>query len=363
MRCVRAVVVGVVVGVVAAVLSLTIGCSTEPDPPMGSMTMDLGIAPGVTIDTVNWTISNSTTGFSRIGSVAVRFSNVIAFQAGALPAASGYTIALSAASVDGVFSCSGSAGFSVAAFALTPVSIQLNCSTAPPGQGTVVVTGTTQICATLTALEASPLETSVNSSIALSATGSAGTLPVSYSWTATAGTFDSPQSKTPRFTCPATPGPVTISATVSPSAPACNTVTSQSVTVACSALDPTFTNVYTTIIGQRCIDCHHPGGPGVRVGMLDMSSSAVAYANLVGVNAQGTGAGTSGITCASVAPPLVRVAPGDANSSLVFHKVHGKLAGTLAPCGSPMPPGSGAALTQAEVDLISAWINAGAPNN
>ncbi|HEX8107368.1 MAG TPA: hypothetical protein VF516_06535 [Kofleriaceae bacterium] len=357
-------VVGVVVGVVAAILSLTIGCSSEPDPPAGSMTMDLAIAPAVTIDTVSWTISNAAAGFSRTGSVAVRFSNVIAFQAGALPAASGYTIALSAASVDGAFSCSGSAGFSISAFAITPVGLQLNCSAMAPGQGTVVVTGTTQICATLTALEASPLETSVNAPIALSATGSAGTLPVSYSWTATAGTLDNPQSETPTFTCPATPGPVKISVTVSPSAPACSTVTSQSVTVTCSALAPTFTNVYTTIIGQRCIDCHHPGGVGVRVGMLDMSSQAVAFANLVGVNAQGTGAGTSGNTCASVTPALVRVVPGDPNSSLVFNKVHGKLAGTLAPCGSPMPlPAAAAALTQAEVDLISAWITAGAPNN
>ncbi len=364
MRCVRAVVVGVVTGVVAAILSLTIGCSSEPDPPMGSLTMDLGIAPGVTIDTVSWTISNATTGYTRSGSVDVQSSNLLAFQIGALPAGTGYAIALSATSVDGAFGCSGSADFEVWAQTTAPVSVQLYCSATASGQGTVVVTGTTQICATLTALEASPLETSVNASIALSAAGSADTLPVSYSWTATAGTLDDPQSETPTFTCPETPGPVTISVAVSPSAPECDTVTSQSVTVNCDTLAPTFTNVYTTIIGQRCIDCHHPGGSGVAVGKLDMSTPAAAFANLVGVHAQGTGAGTSGITCASVTPALVRVVPGDANSSLVFHKVQGKLAGTLAPCGSPMPlPAAAEALTQAEVDLISAWIDAGAPNN
>jgi len=95
-----------------------------------------------------------------------------------------------------------------------------------------------------------------------------------------------------------------------------------------------------------------------------MSTPAAAFANLVGVNAQGVGAGTSGVTCASVMPPLVRVTPGDANNSLLFNKVHSKLAGTPAPCGSPMPlPATATPLTQAEVDLISGWITAGALNN
>ena len=360
MRYARTILAGVAIGI----LSLAAGCSTEPDPPMGSMSMDLQIAAGVTIDTVNWTISNSTTGFTRTGSVTVRFSNVIAFQAGALPAASGYTITLSAMSVDGAFTCSGSAGFSISPFVITPVGLQLDCSTAPAGQGAVVVIGTTQICANLDSLGASPLETAVNTPISLSATGSAGTLPVGFTWTATAGMFDNSRSATPTFTCPATPGPVTISVTVTPSASSCNTVTTRSVTVNCDALDPTFTNVYTTIIGQRCTGCHRPGGSGVVVGVLDMSTPAAAFANLVGVNAQGTGAGMSGVTCASVMPPLVRVAPGDANSSLLFNKVHSKLAATPAPCGSPMPlPATAAPLTQAEVDLISAWVAAGALNN
>ncbi|HEX3762536.1 MAG TPA: c-type cytochrome [Kofleriaceae bacterium] len=331
---------------------------------MGSVSMDLQIAPGVTINAVSWTIHNATSGFSRAGSVAVRFSNVISFQSGALPAASGYTIDLSATSVDGAFSCSGSAGFSISALAVTPVSVQLNCSTAPAGQGTVVVIGTTQVCANLDSLSASPLETAVNTPITLTATGSAGTLPVGFSWTASAGSFDDAHSAMPTFTCPATPGPVTITVTVSPSAQGCNTVTSQSVTVTCDTLEPTFTNVYATIIGQRCTGCHRPGGSGVTVGMLDMSTQAAAFTNLVGVNAQGIGAGTSGVTCASVMPPLARVAPGDASDSLLFNKVHSKLAGTNPPCGSPMPlPATATPLTQAEVDLISAWITAGAHND
>jgi hypothetical protein len=361
MRCARTVVAGVAV----AIVSLAMGCSSEPDPAMGSMTMALDLAPGVAIDTVSWTVGNPATGYTRSGQVDVQFSSALAFQIGALPAGGGYAIALSATTGDGALHCAGSAEFAVSAHATTPVGIQLYCSAAGPGTGTVVVTGTTQICAALTALEASPLETSVHSPIALSAIGAAGTLPVSYAWTATAGAFDDPQSETPTFTCPATPGPVTISVAVSPSAPACDTVTSQSVTVTCSPVGPppTFTRVYTAIIEAHCTGCHHPGGSGVTVGQLDMSSQGVAYADLVGVAAQGTAAGTSGVACAPAVPPFVRVVPGDAAGSLLLDKVAAKRAGTNPPCGSPMPLGVAPPLTEDEVLLIAAWIDAGAPND
>jgi hypothetical protein len=98
--------------------------------------------------------------------------------------------------------------------------------------------------------------------------------------------------------------------------------------------------------------------------MLDMSTAAAAYTNLVGVNAAGIGAGTSGVTCASLSPPAVRVLANDAANSLLINKLQSKISGTLAACGSPMPlPATGAPLRQSEVDLISAWIAAGAPNN
>ena len=60
----------------------------------------------------------------------------------------------------------------------------------------------------------------------------------------------------------------------------------------------------------------------------------------------------------------IRVVPGDAAASLLFNKVDTKLAGTNPLCGSPMPLPAGAVpLTAAEVDLISAWITAGAHND
>ena len=110
--------------------------------------------------------------------------------------------------------------------------------------------------------------------------------------------------------------------------------------------------------------------PGVTINTISwnisgngvMSTQAAAYTNLVGVASAGTGAGTSMITCASIAMP--RVAAGNAAGSLLFNKVSSKLAGVNAACGSPMPlPATAVPLTQAQVDLIGAWIGAGAMND
>jgi hypothetical protein len=80
--------------------------------------------------------------------------------------------------------------------------------------------------------------------------------------------------------------------------------------------------------------------------------------------ARGIGAGTSGITCASLSPPAIRVIPGDSANSLIFNKVHSKLVAGMPPCGSPMPlPATAVPLTAAEVGLIAAWIDAQALNN
>jgi len=357
---------GVMISMVVAMsMSTSIGCTGDMmEDDMGSVGLALQLAPGVTVNTINWTINNSITGFTRSSSFSVRFSNIVSFLAGAIPQATGYTIALNAVSVDGSFTCTGAAGFAITAGTSTPVNLTLNCSTASAGQGTVVVNGTTQICANLDSLSAAPLETAVNTTISLAATASVGSLTPTFAWTATAGTFSDAASATPVFTCPATPGPVVISVTASPSATSCNTVFSRSVTVTCDAVAPTFTNLYAGIISARCVSCHRPGSSGVTVGLLDMSTQAAAYANLVGVNAQGIGAGSSGITCASVTPPLVRVIPGDAADSLLFSKVHSKLIGALAPCGSPMPLGGAAPpLTAAEIDVITGWIGGGALNN
>jgi hypothetical protein len=350
------------------------GCSGQapgaPDGRTGVVGAELQLAPGVTLNTISFSITNAATGFARSGSVNVAQSNTIGFQIPGIPTGQGYVLTLSGVSTDGSLTCAGSAPFDVTAGATVSVAVRLFCTGTRADAGNVAVTGSTDVCANIDSFGFSPSETAVGQPIAFSATASAGSVQPTFAWSASAGTFDNPASATPVFTCPASPGPVTVTVTVSPGDAACPTTTTQSATVTCDTLDPTFTNVYASVLTPRCISCHVPGKNGVTVGNLDMTTQAQAYAALVGVPAMGTSAGTAGVTCASLgagqtdgAAMLLRVAPGDAADSLIVNKVTSKIAGTTAECGSPMPSGGGAPITQPQADLITAWIQAGAPNN
>jgi hypothetical protein len=113
---------------------------------------------------------------------------------------------------------------------------------------------------------------------------------------------------------------------------------------------PTFTQVYSDIISGTCAGpCHNPNGIGVSQGHLDMSTQALAFANLVGTP-------TAGIACAGKG---TRVVAGNADGSIMYLKANNT---DPAPCGSKMPLGSNG-LGAAQSDEIEAWINAGALNN
>jgi uncharacterized membrane protein len=113
---------------------------------------------------------------------------------------------------------------------------------------------------------------------------------------------------------------------------------------------PTFTNVYATVLSQRCALCHAEAGAiGITQGTLDLGGQAVAYASLVGVAA-------SGSSCAGHGS---RVVPGQPSASLLYLKISLALP---APCGAKMPFEE-PSLTRAETDLVAAWITAGARND
>jgi hypothetical protein len=356
----RGLFVAIMIGVVSAA-----GCGEDGSiDDVNGIGMMLSVAPGITINTVSWEMHDAASTYVRSGSVHTRFSNTLRFRVDGPPPGAGYTITLTATSVDGAITCTGSAMFVVTAGVPVSVNVTLSCFGGVADAGTVIVNGTTALCAHINGISVSPLVTTVGNPISLVA--SVSTLPVAptLEWTATAGTFDDPHSATPTFTCPATPGPVTLTLSVSPGSAACPTTRSQSVEVECETLAPTFTNVYANVISARCISCHRAGGPGGTVGTLDMSTQALAYASLVGVPATGTGAGTSGTTCVSLDPHAVRIRPGDPVGSLLYEKVVAKQQGTLPACGSPMPPSaSSAPLTPAQTALIAAWISGGALND
>ncbi|MDQ2643459.1 MAG: hypothetical protein M3020_06580 [Myxococcota bacterium] len=345
-------------GVLSTILIACSGASPEElasDGDRGDLGVELQLAPGVTLNTVAWSVSHAASGFSRNGSVNVKSSSSLRFRVGGLPTGSGYTLELSATSADGSFNCSGFADFTVSAGAPVQVEVTLACSR-PARNGSIEVTGTTQICATIDSLDVSSLDAGLEAPVALAVSALGAT---AFAWTASAGTFSDPASATPTFTCPATPGVVSVSVAASPGGDACPDSTA-SLEIDCQPLPATFTNVYTEVLAARCTGCHRPGGPGVSGGLLDMSTQAVAYASLVGVPAAGTAAGTSGIACNALSPAATRVVAGDADASILYDKVQSKVEGVQPECGSVMPPGAAAPLTAAQISLLAAWIEAGA---
>jgi hypothetical protein len=108
---------------------------------------------------------------------------------------------------------------------------------------------------------------------------------------------------------------------------------------------PTFHAIWTgPMAANGCANkfCH--GAPASPPGTLSMPSEAVAYDSLV-----------NHAVHAAKCDATVRVLPGNHAKSLMWQKV----APGVTVCEGKMPDGT-AGLTQAEADLIAAWIDAGA---
>ena len=93
--------------------------------------------------------------------------------------------------------------------------------------------------------------------------------------------------------------------------------------------------VQNIFAARSCVYCHPP------MGGLALATAAIAYGNLVGVRAAGTG-------CTD----RVRVVPGNASGSYLIAKLRnsGPICGARMPFGGPMLP-------EAEIQTIEAWIN------
>jgi hypothetical protein len=171
----------------------------------GSLSAQITLPAGQNIAVVLWTISGGgTVGSVQSGLVDVSHSLVAAFIVGNLPSAMGYRITLSATADDGSVICAGSASFDVAPRATASVAVGMACNVATMGAQVTRVDGSTFNCAAVSSVTATPAETTVGSSVTVSGTAN-GPDPggLSYSWTATSGSFDKPNSPTAQFTCAA----------------------------------------------------------------------------------------------------------------------------------------------------------------
>ncbi len=110
-----------------------------------------------------------------------------------------------------------------------------------------------------------------------------------------------------------------------------------------------WSDIYEKVVYPFCGEaCHGEGTPNfIDESQLDLSTAQVAYDSLVGREAQGD-------ECAGLGQ---LIAPGDGANSIFVMKMEPD-----PPCGDPMPS-MGALLPDEVLDVIRAWIDAGALND
>jgi phospholipase C len=216
------------------------GCSTPPTDQagvsgdVGDVAVALTLLPGLSLNTASYSISGPN-GFTKSGTLDVSHSATVSGIISGLPAGSGYSITLNGTASDGSTTCLGTATFAVVAHQTTMVSVHLTCHEAPT-TGSVSVNGTINICPVADGVSATPDEVAVGGTVALVASAhdpDNGPSPLSYHWTASAGTLDDAASATPIFTC-TTPGAATLAVTVSDGDPAAGCSDTASAVVTCS---------------------------------------------------------------------------------------------------------------------------------
>lgn len=237
--------------------SVSPGPTSQPGPgsdQTGTVGLELQLAPGITLSSVNYLIVNPTlSGFTPItGTIDVSGSQTIGVTL-TLPVGGGYSLTLSATDTNSDACAAGPASFSVSAGASTSVGLTLVCSqtidavNAPDvGIGTVVFTAdaslqTTVIrgtCAAATSLVAAPNETGVGHAIALTAAGidpnnQSSDVTLTWSATGSSGSLAGSSGATNTFNC-TSPGTAMVTATASITGGAsCPSIGSLTVTLTC----------------------------------------------------------------------------------------------------------------------------------
>lgn len=194
------------------------GCSSDPiteqsDLPSGSLGLKLEVAPGVTLNAVEYTISGN--GFSKTGTIDISGSPTISAVIGGIPAGNGYTITLTATSTAGT-PFTGSARFNVTAGGTTSVKVHLTGS-GTKNTGSVNVNGTVNVGPVIDELTVTPQTVFVGNSVKLQAVGrdaDEGPSPLTYYWSTTGGVIDDPIAPNATLTS-TTPGTFTIELTLS----------------------------------------------------------------------------------------------------------------------------------------------------
>jgi hypothetical protein len=228
------------VGTFGALLVAAVGCSSQQPrgagqgENVGVVGLALDIAPGVTIQTVTYQIDDAGGQVLRSGTIDVTNSTRVSQVVSGVPAGSGETVLLSAASIDGSATCAGkSAPFQVTPNATTSVMVLLECRTGSDA-GTVIINGGTNVCPQIASATVSPAETTVGHTMALAAVGSdPDGDALTYAWTASGpGRISNAGASNATFTCTGV-GAATVTVVVSDGDHGCDAT--QSYPVSCDS--------------------------------------------------------------------------------------------------------------------------------
>lgn len=228
----------------------------------GSVGLSL-FADGVSLTSINYTITGPNA-FSKAGTINVAASPILSAVIGGLPVGTGFSIALTATATDGVTTCAGSGAFDVVAGSVGMVTVTLDCHQ-PARTGSVVVNGVVNICPVGDGISADPADVAVGFPVALAAgahDADGGPFALSYTWTASSGSLSSTTTATPTFVC-STPGPVTITATVSDGDlnPGC--AATMSVIINCEASTVTAPDFTASVVVSSFDHYTYAGGNGL----------------------------------------------------------------------------------------------------
>ena len=211
------------------------GPAAQGSEQAGDVSLELQLGSGATINTASYTVVGPN-GFSKTGTIDLSQSTTISANIAGLPAGTGYTVTLSASTVDSGLSCSGSASFDVVAHQTTPVTVAVTCKEAGK-TGSVLVNGALNICPVADGINASPSSLNIGGSVVVSGLAhdsDAAPAALSYQWTASSGTLSSATDANPTFTC-TTAGTATLTLSVSDGDTAAGCSDSATTTITCSA--------------------------------------------------------------------------------------------------------------------------------
>ena len=187
-----------------AILLAFAGCGTDPVAPKGatgSLSLDLSVAGDFEIDEVTWTISGE--GMPDMSDIIDTSApgSTASVEVFGLPPGIGYVIDMQATSTDGELTCEGSGTFGIEVGAVTYVHVMLNCER-PARLGGVRANGKLNLCAELTKVVVSPLQTSVGGIVDLesAAVDEEGDL-VATLWTSESGQIADPTAANTTYTC------------------------------------------------------------------------------------------------------------------------------------------------------------------